>query len=180
MKKFIASCCSIFLLIPAFSFADEPPDWQPFWVHSTDGNWTAHIYPETTSEDASQDKWRLQVFNKNLEKFPGREDQAAWSSAFKPTGYREGLLSDDGQVFVQISFWYQHKYPLITVYRRDCQREYLANSLTLPKNMPATASHQIWLDQKKNSYFVIKEGQLYLEVFTLVGSRLLDTSCKGK
>lgn len=180
MKKLLLSC--LLIINTGFVLADEPPDWQAFLIHSANNQWVAYVAPGNESENNSKepwkDKWQLQVFN-NLRGFPVDEEKAVWSAEFQPTGYPEGLLSDDGQVFAQISFWYQHKFPLITIYRKECKQEYYANKLALPKNMPASTSHQIWLDQKKNNRFVDTEGQFKLQVFTLVGERFISTECKS-
>lgn len=86
----------LILLSPVALLADEPPDWQAFLIHSANNQWTADVYPEGKSPEPSEDKWRLQIYNKKLHKLPGAEDKLIWFTEFRPTG----ILKDFYRIMV--------------------------------------------------------------------------------
>lgn len=180
MKNFLLFLCCILLMTSRISQADAPPRWEPFLVHSSSNQWSAYIYSDKRSQEPWKDKWQLQIFNKYLSEYPDTDDVPFWSINIQYYGDSLGLLSDDGQVYVQLGYWYQHRYPLITVYRQDCRREYYADLLILPKNMPVAGSRQIWLDQNAKPQLIKNQDSLDLKVFTLSGVRTLSTVCEEK
>lgn len=167
----------ILLFLSLTTSADEPPDWQAFLIHSDNKQWTAVVEPLGQDELPQKDKWQVSIFNQYFLSFPLPNQTAVWSTAFSPTGYPGGLLSDDGQVFAYVEYWYSTNKPVVTIYRKNCRVEKLGSSFHFSSILPRTESHQLWLHTAKTNRLVKKENKWLLEIFTIDANYLIPTEC---
>jgi hypothetical protein len=71
-----------------------------------------------------------------------------WQKEYHPSGYLNGLLSNDGKKLVYIEEWYYHNDFAVKITSKDKQDIYIKTSdFNIPeKSLIETASHKIWLD----------------------------------
>jgi hypothetical protein len=96
MKKMLLA-----IMIVIFSgvvFADSPPSWSEFEALSKSGKYVAQVIVDgrRIAKEPWQNKYRLEIFKKESEAL-------LWSCQYFYDGYPEGILSDDGSVFVYVN-----------------------------------------------------------------------------
>ena len=162
-----------FLLLFSFkSYADSPPCWCPFEEESANKKFIAIV--SSTDRDSLVDPWNstwtITVYQKS-----GKEKRLLWQMKYDYTGYPGGLLSDDGQTFTYIEYWYYANSPQIDVYRKGKKVNTLAlvgkNFRIAEEKLVQTVSHQLWLKEEGRAYMYYrgKDNRLLLKVYTIDG-----------
>ena len=166
MRPHLVAYLAFVLALP--SQADSPPPWQPFKTVSSNGAYTAEVFFEAAGQSLPpyERNWRLRV----LEAARGN---ALWETAYKFDGYRGGALSDDGQYFAYVNFWYYEDAPVVTVYQERGTSRFAGRELQVdPASLQSTASHKLWLDG--SSHFTAGRGGVKcLVVGTIQGLRAI-------
>ena len=158
-------------MFPPIAFADTPPAWEPFAIVSANGLFRASIEAADASRGTYpwQRKFRVAVSRIG----DGKEAMPVWSAAYQYTGYPHGAkLSDDGEYFVQLGYWYRHDDALVQIQNR--QRNLSVNGRALgmrPESLVRTASHQLWLT---------KDGDFQFEYAGQAATGILINSVQGE
>jgi len=183
MKKIVIFISSLFiscLFVSGLSYADEPPDWQAFLIHSRNNQWTAVVDRNGSSQNAAEDQWHVSVFNQQLLSIPKPSSSLSpqWIVPFYPIGYAGGLISDDGEVVAFVDQWYSADKPMVTIYRKDCHYKKPGSAFRFSKDFPKTESHQLWLTENSEPQFVNIENKLFVKLDTLEGKRFISVNCE--
>lgn len=133
----------IFQLINiSICFADEPPSWEPYITVSENKEFYAIVYyaDNDSLKQPWERKWNLNVFKKDSTLF--------WKRPYQPFGYKEGNLTNDGENFVIVTFWYYSKANVVNIYNKDLKDHFITgNQFKInQKYLPETSSHRLWRD----------------------------------
>jgi len=161
MTKYLLIIWLVFYNID-LSFGDEPPSWRPYKVFSQNKKYFCWIdyNIKDTSKSLRDIKWRLSVYS--------NDSILIWYKDYKPTGYPDGLLSDDGNKFVYVEFWYFHDANLVKVTRKDQPDiSLIGQDFHIPGIfLQQTVSHKLWLEKYdlKNDRLTIltRDGRIWL------------------
>ena len=148
----------LFLAILFFNFtlvfADEPPSWQPYKKVSDNSEFFAWInYADNdTIKDPWERKWQLSVFNKDSTLLSKRE--------YKPTGYNDGYLTDNGKNIVIIEFWYYPKGNAVSIFNENSNDFFIkGEEFKIPDMfLKETVSHKLWTEN-----YEVKNNQIFIE-----------------
>ena len=93
--------------------ADEPPSWEEFNVSSPNKKFVAKITVKDKNGKKNRYEWSysLAVYKVQGEQAP------LWSCTYPYSGYPGGFLSDDGQFFADVNFWYYDALEIVKIYR---------------------------------------------------------------
>ncbi|QNF35184.1 hypothetical protein HUW51_21600 [Adhaeribacter swui] len=178
MKKILIL---IALLPVIMAKADQPPCWCDFSVKSSNQQFVAHVKGVKNSAKLNPPygQWEIFVYKKNAAK----DSTLLWKSHYLYDGYTDGVLSDDGQYFAYVNFWYQNQAPVIQLYHNGKHTGSIAGTAF---NIPAgkitnTVSHKLWLTREGQSYSFVKENKDYLlQVTTIDGKAHLIDCAKAE
>lgn len=170
----------LFILLPLRAYSDLPPDWSNYKVTSHNGKWSVFLSRDYNegAEHPWQDTWTLSVYKAFQYPTPGPNQVPVWSRAYNPSGYPEGYLSDDGEIFVYVDFWYHENFPVVKIFREECTIFKNGSFFKLGNNLKKTASHELWLRDGSKTEIVYKSGKPYVKVETVAGDRYVDTNCE--
>lgn len=150
--------------------ADSPPDWRTsFHVPSANLQYNAEVTPRKKGKAGEPWNWSYQVAVYSAK--PHHKE--LWRSEYFHSGYSGGLLSDDGNYFVYLEFWYRSDSTLIAVYSKSENKSIMAKDLgILGLEFPKTVSHQLWLKNISDTRFLIENGHTVgIQVNTIHGQR---------
>lgn len=152
MRRII--CLTIFFLNFTFVFADEPPSWQPYKKVSGNSEFFAWVnYADSdTTKYPSERKWQLSVFK--------RDSTLLWKRDFKPTGYEDGYLTDDGKNFVVIEFWYHPEGNAVSIFNENSNDFFIkGEEFNIPEIfLEKTVSHKLWTEN-----YEVKDHHIFIE-----------------
>ncbi|WP_157953846.1 hypothetical protein [Microbulbifer sp. A4B17] len=174
MKIFILF---IALILSIKVSADQPPDWQDYIVTSENRKWTALISRDHITQDPWTDNWMLSVYEGFKYPFPRPDFVPVWSRAYDHHGYSEGILSDDGEIFVYVEFWYRENYPVVKISKKDCAISKNGSFFNIGEHLEKSISHQLWLNRGGKIEFLSINSKPYIKVQTLAGDRYVSTTC---
>ena len=139
MKRFL-----LFLLIIItnnFCYGDSPPSWEPYKIASRNKDFFCWIdfNDNDTSNYRWNRKWLLKVYDK--------DSILIWQKEYQPSGYSNGILSNDGEKFVYIEYWYYHDEIAVEITSKNNPDIYIKTSdFHISENsLVETVSHKIWL-----------------------------------
>lgn len=71
-----------------------------------------------------------------------------WERSVKSSGYEIGIITDDGENFVIIEFWYYEDGNVVTVYNKDSNDFFIKGSefKIQKKYLEHTISHKLWIE----------------------------------
>jgi hypothetical protein len=148
----------LLLFFEVKSKADEPPSWEPYRVVSENGEFFAWVTfnDSDTIRSPWERKWALSIFTK--------DSVELWKQTVKATGYPEGILSDNGNYFSYIDYWYYSDLPVVEIYRKDKKPIRIkGESFDIPALfLQSTASHKLWLGEEKYKYSNSAEKKLII------------------
>lgn len=138
--------CSLLILFSAKQcLADEPPSWLPYKVTSANGKYFCWIdfSDKDTLEHAWDRKWKLSIYS--------NDSTLLWHRPFQPTGYPQGLLTNNGHNFIMIDWWYDEKLTVISVHKKNGKNIFIPGKSfhISPLFLVQTSSHQLWLEDYK-------------------------------
>jgi hypothetical protein len=167
MKKIII--IAIFICsTPAWG--DEPPSFGAYSVYSPNSHYVAWIVPDLPER---------KTFTLSVSDARRAEHNPLWSIPFDHFGYEDGILSNDGSTFAQVSFWYYHNDPVVIIYRNGMKTASIkGKAFGLSKGkLDRSVSHTLWFPDSGYDYeFVTGNGGLYLRINTRYASEfLVDT-----
>jgi hypothetical protein len=121
--------------VPIRSHADQPPSFSSFSVNSANKEYTAQITETLPGSSA----YRLTVL---------KGEKIYWDVPYDYNGYPAGMLSDDGEVFVYINWWYEPG-NLIQIHTKNGLIKKLSEKDIEfdHEKVRNTDSHQIWLSE---------------------------------
>ena len=123
-----------------FCYGDEPPSWYPYAIVSENGEYFClfDFNDNDTSKYAWERKWILKVYNKDSVLF--------WQKEYHPSGYPDGMLSNDGRKLVYVEYWYYSDYAVVQITSKDNPDIYIKGSeFNIPeKSLLETVAHKIW------------------------------------
>jgi hypothetical protein len=171
---------ALIVFIPLVGLADEPPEWNDFVVHSENKKWTAVVQRQGNSELASQDDWQVSVYKGLVGKRSEPGIRPAWSRPYRSSGYSTGYLSNDGGAFSYVEPWYYPNKPVIQIYRSECTIQKHGSFFNVGNDLTRTASHQLWLQGSGDIRYLESQGDLYLQLETIKGSRKIAAVCEAE
>lgn len=153
--------------------ADEPPSWSPYKKISKSNNFFCWIdYADRdTQKFPWERKWKLKIFKK--------DSTLIWQRDFQPSGYTNGILSNDGNSFIIIEYWYSEKGSVVEVFNRNLKDYFIKGEefkiSTIFLN--TTVSHQLWLENYKyeGDKILIKTNDKNIWEIDLVNRKLKAT-----
>jgi hypothetical protein len=161
----------IFLLFNSSTYADSPPCWCKFEEESANKKYVAIVdRPQKDSLiDPSESIWTLTVYERTA-----HGNGQVWQTKYDYSGYPGGLISDDGQTFTYVEFWYYAKSPQVDIYRQgkkiNTKRLKGLNFKISEDKLVETISHHRWLWDEGNAYgYKIRNNKLHLEIRTIDG-----------
>jgi hypothetical protein len=169
--------CTLLLIIcgalftPGVANADSPPPWFTFSVESPNARYVATV--EISDKLGKTDPWdwryKLKIARKGK-----AEDQKLWEADYRYSGYPGSLLSNDGEYFAYVDFWYYHDHAVVRLYHRNQYWAISGQQLRIdPETLQNTVSHQLW--RKGSSYFVEEGGKtVALVIGTVQGERRIE------
>jgi len=168
---------SVLLVAISWAWADEPPAWQEFTVDSPNGQFRAGVKP---LEPGSRKPFHERVYTITVYDEDG---EVYWRQPYYYDGYLGGLLSDDGEVFAYVSFWYYHDKPVVHIYRKDREPVTVKGWRfgVLPTALERTLANRVWLKAGAPYSLLEKEGGGYLlEIWTRDDRRhIIDADSGG-
>jgi hypothetical protein len=159
-----AACCS--------ARADSPPGWPEFSVMSENARFRASIALADDKSDAPkwERKYRIEVqaTDRNAPQATG------WSAPYRHDGYGGGILSNDGEYFVYVDFWYRHDSAAVKIYRRAAYCSFRGQQLGIePQGLRQTVSHRVWLSGSP-SFVDVAGRAVAVLIPTVQGERRID------
>jgi len=144
------------------SFCDEAPSWSPYKVFSENKKYFCWVdFNDTdTSKYFWDKKWVLKVYK--------NDSTYIWQKDFQFTGYPDGFLSDDGEKFVYVEYWYPDNTSAVTIINGHKQNTYFkGRDFHIPELfLKPTVSHKLWLEgySIENDYLIIytQDGRKWL------------------
>lgn len=135
-------------------FADEPPSWSPYIKVSENKNYFCLVSfaDKDFLKEPWERKWEIGVFNK--------DSILIWKKPIQPTGYEEGSITNDGNAFVIVDFWYSDEGNIVRIHYRNSDdffikgKEFNVPNLFLEK----TVSHRLWREN-----YEIKDDKIIIE-----------------
>lgn len=175
----------IFLLSLFFSrsYADSPPCWCSFEEKSTNKKYIAVV--NRPEKDSLVDPWNS-IWTLSVYEAAGNKKRLLWKMKYDYTGYPGGLLSDDGQTFIYVEFWYYADTPLVDIYRQGKKINTFSlkgRSFNIPEEkLVQTVSHHLWLKEEGTaySYFRDKTNRLLIKILTIDGRTHFIDIKKGR
>ncbi|WP_121357770.1 hypothetical protein [Flavisolibacter nicotianae] len=163
----------VFLLFYSATYADSPPCWCKFEEESANKKYVAIV--DRPQKDSLIDPWKS-VWTLTVYEKTAIGNRRLWRIKYDYTGYPGGLLSDDGQTFVYVEFWYYASSPLVDIYRQGKKVNTSALkglNFKVPKDkLVETVSHQLWLWDEGNAYsYTTNNKRLLLEIRTIDGRK---------
>lgn len=140
MKKIVTLILVLFNL--AIGFADEPPSWLPYKKISENLGYFAWVnYADKDSlKNPWERKWSLSVYDK--------DSILLWEKDLKPSGYEHGTLTDDGENFVIVEFWYHDQEDVVSIFHKNSKDFFIKGSeFKIPALfLSETISHKRWVE----------------------------------
>lgn len=170
----------IFLLLLCITCsvsADEPPDWNGFIVQSENKEWSAVVWRLGEASKPWDDEWELLVYEGYYLTHPSPDIKPVWSSSYNPSGYSGGYLSNDGNAFSYVEYWYYPDRPVVEIYRDDCIIRKNGTYFDVGNNLQKTVSHELWLKMGGELEYFESRGNLYLRIDTVKGERVVKAWC---
>lgn len=137
-----------------FCWADEPPSWEPYTKVSENKEFFCFVYyaDNDSLKQPWERKWNLNVFKKDSTLF--------WKRPFQPSGYDDGILTNDGNNFVIIEFWYYENADVVKILNKDFNDyEIKGKEFNISADyLTETTSHRLW---RKD--YVIKNDTIIIE-----------------
>ncbi len=93
MKTFLISIVLSLLFFQAS--ADMPPPYKSYQIQSKNKKFVAKIVNTTPKKSVYESVWQLEIYN-GVKKL--------WTKKFSYSGYKGGLLTDDGRTFIYQGF----------------------------------------------------------------------------
>lgn len=156
--------------------ADQPPSWTEFSVKSENMKAKASIAIYNRKVDLRP--WE-QTYRIKVEKKSGNgRSLKIWEAPYFYRGYAEGVLSDDGEYFAYVDFWYQHEHPAIEIYHHGAYCYFTGQQLGLDSTrLQKTISHQLWLNSGPK--FIETSGMpTAIVIPTVQGEKRIDLNAK--
>src|SRR5690606_1158928 len=82
--------------------------------------------------------WNINVFKKDSTLF--------WKRPYQPSGYEDGVITNDGNNFVIVAFWYFDQGNVIKIFNKDSNDYFIkGNEFKIsPLYLEKTVSHRLW------------------------------------
>lgn len=93
-----------------------------------------------------------------------------WETNFEHSGYKSGYLSNDGSIFVNISYWYYDNDPIFLAYKDGVLvKELRGKEIPFDRNkLMKTRSHTRWLSNVAGSVSIKNDHiKPYVEIITI-------------
>ena len=125
----------------SFCYGDSSRAWEPYKKTSKNGEYFCWVdfNDNDTAKYRWDRKWILKVYDKDSILF--------WQKEYQPTGYSDGLLSDDGKKFVYVKFSYYPDGITVKITSKDNQDIIIKGSdFNIPeKTLIEAVSRKLWL-----------------------------------
>ncbi|QMU28718.1 hypothetical protein [Adhaeribacter radiodurans] len=171
----------LLVLAPVLTWADQPPCWCDFSIQSANKHFVAHIkgVKNSTKTNPPYGQWEIFVYKKE-----NKDSTLLWKSHYLYDGYTDGILSNDGQTFAYVNYWYQNQAPVIQLYQNGKHTGSIAGTafnIPSPK-LTTTVSHKLWLSRDGQSYEFTEDDQkkYLLKINTIDGKTHLIDCFKGE
>jgi hypothetical protein len=143
MKHYLLAL--LFAGINVSALADQPPSWSGFSIQSANARFTASVAPLGAGKTSPprERQFRIQVQKTDGNGLP----VTIWEGPYHHDGYAGGLLSDDGEYFVYIDYWYRNTTAAVQIYHRGASCYFTGKQLKMNEaGLRETVSHRLWLD----------------------------------
>lgn len=152
--------------------ADTPPDWSEFTRQSDNGRFEASVQAHGGGASADRDRsYRISV----REAGAAKTQAPLWQAVYRYDGYSGGLLSNDGQYFAYVDFWYRHETAAVQIYHGGAYCFFTGEQLGMePRSLAQTVSHQLWLDGSPRFAEAAGGAPAALLIPTVQGERRID------
>ena len=167
MKKIIIV---VIFMFSSNAWCDEPPSFGAYSVYSKNHHYVAQIIPDWPEQ---------KTFTLSVSDARRAEHNPLWSMPYDYFGYQDGILSEDGSTFAQVSFWYYHNDPIVIIYRNGKKTASIKGKsfgLSTGK-LERSVSHTLWFPDSGYDYeFISRNGGLYIRINTRYAAEfLVDT-----
>lgn len=143
MRKYLFLTCLVINV--SLCFADEPPSWTPYRIVSENEEFFCWIdfADNKTSLPSQKRKWALKVYSS--------DSTLIWKRNFHPSGYSEGSLTNDGNSFVYVDFWYYKNEYVVKIFKRSLNDHFIKGKdfSISPDALEKTVSHRLWRKKYK-------------------------------
>lgn len=170
-----------FILLPAkYAMADEPPCWCNFKIESANKQFCAVVNKaeKDSLKEPWSSEWTLSVYhvingNKKL----------LWKTVYNYSGYSDGYLSDDGNYFVYVEYWYYADAQAIKIYKNGTAvntASLKCSAFKVPfSKLAKTVSHWLWLADDFGAFQSIPNSDKCFLIKTRDGNNHLVDLDKG-
>jgi hypothetical protein len=173
----------VFMLSALFSHADSPPCWCAFETESSNKQYVAVVTRPLKDSlvEPWNSEWTLSIFQKE-----GDSRMLLWETKYAYTGYPDGALSDDGNTFIYVEYWFYPDAPLLQIYNRGKRintKALKGTDFKISKSkLVETVSHFVWLYEDGNAYSFKKniQGGFYFQIRTVDGKMHYVNIYKGE
>lgn len=151
-------------------YADQPPCWCAFEEKSANGKYVAVV--NRPKADSLIDPWKS-VWTLTVYEYVGKRKKLLWKVKYDYSGYPDGILSNDGQTFIYVEYWYYSNANMVAIYRNGKR----INAPNLkgedfkipPHKLQQTVSHQRWLKIEGPAYNFVRTSndKLLLRIQTI-------------
>ena len=155
------------ILLYSSALADEPPCWCEFNVKSANKAYSAKV--TRVEKDSLKKPWDAQWIL-SVYKINANDSTKIWSVKYEYDGYTDGVLSNNGQVFAYVNYWYYDTHNIAYIYSQGKKVGQLkGKEFNVPeKERQKTVSHELWLNPKKEYfYFNESENGVFLSINTI-------------
>ena len=152
-----------FFLIYNFAFADTKPAFSAYQIVSQNKAYIAKISCLNCPKRPAGDRiFKISVFD--------TKKKLKWETNFEHSGYKSGYLSNDGSIFVNISYWYYNDDSIFWAYRDGMLVKELKGK-EIPfnrKKQIKTRSHILWLSKTPGRVSIKNDNMKpYVEITTI-------------
>lgn len=155
------------------AWGDEPPSFGAYSIYSQNYHYVAQIVPDWPER---------RTFTLSVSDARRAEHNPLWSVPYDYLGYKDGILSNDGSTFAQVSFWYYHNKPVVIIYRNGKKTASIkGRAFDLFKGkLERSVSHTLWFPDTGYDYdFITRNDVLYLRINTRYSSEFLIDTLTG-
>lgn len=181
MKFKVGLCLISMLLVTTVAMAKNDAVSPDFRIVSNNKQFAAEV--KAISQAPGKGKKSPEYVLTILESIPG-QTKVVWSGPFKHGGYADGILSDDGTVFVYVNPWYKASQTVVTIYYKGKKTaEIRGKDFKIPgSKLRKGVSPKFWLSQKGEYFHFISVNNvsLALELITVDGKAHVIQTQNGK
>lgn len=170
---------TLLVLIIFFSFevvADEPPCWCNFVIKSPNNKYYAQITldKKESIQNSIKNKWIITVYKVKI-----KDTIKHWETEYKYDGYVGGVLSNDGNVFAYVNFWYYNNQSVVSIYKKGkLAKQIKGYEFNIIENkMRKTVSHRLWLNSEKEHYGFIKDTSQVILFINTIDNKTHSINC---